>query len=394
MDSIYFSFDNLLQIVWWCLAAVVVSMFWLLVFYRRRLKLKGAITEPDDDNNDGADTATRFPNVSVIVYANDNPTALAGLLNKIFEQDYPASFEVIVVNDGSSEEVTDVVNRMTLEHPNIYVTFVPEDAHNLSRKKLAISLGVKGARYEVVMLTCAECGIESNNWMRHMAAPFTHGKDVVLGFAQLEGLRGVMNRYDQAATSVAWISAAAAGHPYRGLGYNLAYRRQLFFDAKGFSRSLTLHSGDDDLFINQITNKQNTAVVLTPGSVLRVNYFNPERGLRELRLRHSFTGRQLPHGSRWFFGLSTCAMWLWLAATVLGIVFSLPNALPACLFVAFIPMLWIPLVLAWRGTARKLNVKLSLWCLPALMLTRCVRNLRYKCICGRTSRRNYTWLQH
>jgi hypothetical protein len=50
--------------------------------------------------------------------------------------------------------------------------------------------------------------------------------------------------------------------------------------------------------------------------------------------------------------------------------------------------------LAWRGTARKLNVKLSLWCLPALMLTRCVRNLRYKCICGRASRRNYTWLQH
>ena len=389
MNDLYFSLNNVLPLVWLCAVVAVLSMVWLLTVYRRRVLLKGASVRHDSVVPGGD-----FPPLSVIVYTCDNPIGLSALLQQVFAQEYPAKFEVIVVNDGSSEDVTDVVNRFSMEHKNLYQTFVPDEAHNLSRKKLGISLGIKAARHPFVVLTCAECSIASSVWLREMAEPFTRGKEVALGYANIAGLKGAMNRFDEAAAAVKWISVALRGKPYRGTGYNIAYSRKLFFDAKGFSKSLTLHHGDDDLFVSSIATGDNTAVVLAPGSVLSVNDHNPEGILRELRLRHCFTGRFLPKVSARFFGFSTSVMWLWLAAVVLGIVFSLPNALPASFFVLTVPLLWVPLVISWSRTASGLGIKLPRWTLPWLMLFRCGRNLRYKLRCGRASRRNYTWLQH
>ena len=387
MNDIYFSLNNVLPLAWLCGVVTVVAMVWLLAVYRRRVSLTGAV-QPDAAS-DGGD----FPSLSVIIYTCDNPVGLSGMLEHVLAQDYPAPVEVIVVNDGSSEDVTDVVNRFSVVHRNLYQTFVPDEAHNLSRKKLGISLGIKAARNPFVVLTCAECSVASSVWLREMALPFTRGKEVALGYANISGLKGAMDRFDEAAAAVKWISAAMKGKPYRGTGYNIAYSRNLFFEAKGFSKSLTFHHGDDDMFVNQIANGDNTAVVLAPGSVLSVNDHNPGGMLRELRLRHCFTGRFLPKGSARIFGFSTLLMWMWLAAVVVGIIFSLPNALPALFFVAAIPALWIPLVIAWCNAASRLGIKLPVWSLPWLMLFRCGRNLRYKSRCGCASRRNYTWLQ-
>lgn len=389
MDSIYFSLYNLQPVVWICAVVAVAAMLWLLSVYRGRVvsvsdAAAGDVDEPDD---------AAFPPVSIIVHANDNAGALGAFLPEIFRQDYPAPFEVIVVNDGSAEDVRDLVDRLSLQYRNLYQTFVPEQAHNLSRKKLGISLGIKAARNPYVILTCAECRVASDRWLRFMATPFAKGKDVSLGFARIDGLGGMKNRYDEAATAVKWLSEALAGKPYRGIGYNIGYSRALFFEAKGFSRSLTFHYGDDDLFINQIATGGNTGVVLDPGSVLAVEWHDPRRLLRDLRMRHCFTERFLPKGASRFFAFSTIMLWIWLGAVVTGIVFSLPNALPACFFAALVPALWIPLVKAWRNAGAVLGIGLPAWRLPFAMMGRWRRSLNYGLRCGRTSRRNYTWLQ-
>lgn len=375
--------------MWICIGMAMLSMLWLLTAYRRRISLRH--TEGYYDTEDSCEA---FPPLSIIVYATNNPAGLGSLLTQILEQEYPSSFEVIVVNDGSNEDVDDVVNRFSIGHKNVYQTFVPDEAHNLSRKKLGISLGVKAARYPYVVLTSADCRIPSTDWLHAMALPFSQGKDIVLGFARFDKLKGCMNRFDEAATAVTWISAALHGKPYRGIGYNLAYRRQLFFDAKGFSKSLTLHHGDDDLYIRQIATGNNTAVVLSTGSVLAVDEHNPVAAFRESRLQHCFTGRFLPKGSALFLGFSTLMMWLWVASVAVGIMFALPNAFPACLLLVMIPTLWVPLSLAWQKSGKILGIKLGIAWLPFTMLFRFIRNMRYRALCGRASRRNYTWLQH
>jgi len=387
MGDIYFSIDNILPLVWICVGVALAAMLWLLTFYRSRVSLKGETSKAD------ADAGNELPAVSVVVYANDNAIALARMLPQVLEQDYPASVEVIVVNDGSVEEVTDVVNHLSVTHTNLYQTFVPDEAHNLSRKKLGISLGVKAAHNPYVVLTCAECEIGSAGWLRAMAGPFAKGKDVVLGFAYIAGLKGARNRFDEVLEGVKWLSAALRGNPYRGTGYNIGYSRKVFFDAKGFSRSLTFHYGDDDLFINQISTGDNCAVVLDGGSVLSVESHDPAKLFGELRLRHCFTARFLPKGTSRFFGFSSIMMWLWLAAVVVGIVFSLPNALPGCILLLSVPALWIQLGSVWRKSGARLGIELNPWLLPFVAMGRWTRTLRCKLMCGRASRRNYTWIQ-
>lgn len=366
----------------------LVAMTYLLTVYRRFTRLRPPKEEPEV-------TDDRLPGVSVIIHTRDNATELRAMLPEILVQEYPeGKMEVIVVNDGSADDVTDVVNYFSQRHRNLRITFVPEEAHNLSRKKLAISLGVKAAKKEVVVLTSAECRPASTNWLRLMASPFSMpgtGCDVVLGWAGIKGLSGSMLRFDEAARGTTWLSSALKSHPYRGTGFNLAYRRDLFFEAKGFSRSLNLQNGDDDIFINQIANRDNTSVVLSPDALMTVSFQRPGEAYKDLRLRHCFTQRKLPKRARRIVGSGTLAIWLWLAAVITGTVFSLPNWFPSCVFAAMIPALWIPLTANWLRTGRALGIRLSPTLLWWLMLWRWLPDLRCRLACGSSDRRNFTW---
>jgi len=132
-----------------------------------------------------SDDAPGWPAVSVIVYSQDEADALASLLPVILNQDYPAAFEVIVVNEGDSSDVRNTVEPMQLAYRNLYLTHTPDGARNLSRKKLAITLGVKAARYEVVVLTTVAAIIGSDKWLRAMTSQMVTdpARQIVLGYA-------------------------------------------------------------------------------------------------------------------------------------------------------------------------------------------------------------------
>lgn len=381
-----------MPIVWVSLAITLLAIMWLLTAYRGRLaKIRrtsqprsGEMPEPEPES---------WPGVSVIVHAQDSSRQLAAMLPAVLQQDYPGDFEVVVVNDGSSRDVTDVVNFLSNTYHNLHITFVPFEAHNLSRTKLGISLGIKAARYPYVIITTSLADIPSNAWLRLMAEPFARGKEVSLGTSRLTGIKGAMNRFDELEAQTIWLSAAMAGHPYRGTGYNIGYHRSLFFDAKGFSRSLTLHHGEDDIFISQIATPDNTAAVVDPAATIAVNRYMPVKALRDLRMQHTFTGRFISKGASRLFGFSTIMLWVWLAATATGVVMSLPNLLPSCVFLAAAIGLWTPLIAVWRHAARAQEMPLNAWALPWLLFWRWGRTLRYHLNCGRASRKNYTWIQ-
>lgn len=386
----YFSFHNINPIVWTSVGVAVVASIYLLTVYRwlTCIRYKEHRSTPPDEE---------LPGISVIIYTRDNASDLRRMLPAVLAQEYPAGkIEVIVVNDGSVEDVTDVVNYLGQQHRNLYITFVPDEAHNLSRKKLAVSLGIKAAKNPVVLLTTAECVPSSLRWAREMAAPFTAAggsKQIALGWGCVEDVKPAMLRFDMVARGATWLSAALHAHPYRGIAFNLAYTRDVFFNNKGFSRSLNLHSGDDDIFISEIARDDNTAVVLSPDARMEAHFKRPEAAYRDLRLRHCFTERKLPTVPRRMMGLSTIVLWLWVAAIAVGCTFSLPNWWPACGLLALIPAVCIPLTVNWLRTGNALGIKLT----PALvwweMLWRWIPNLKCKMSCGSRKRRNFTWLQ-
>ncbi|MBQ7258508.1 MAG: glycosyltransferase [Paludibacteraceae bacterium] len=209
-----------------------------------------------------------FPGVSVIISAHNESYNLSQYLQALLTQDYP-TFEVIVVDDGSEDNTREVVEYYLTQDPRLHMTFVPFGARVGSTKKLALTLGAKAAQYEWLLLTDADCRPESNHWIRTMMAQAT--KDIVLGFSPYFYDKGFVNRlvrFDTLFNGLHYLGAALCGHPYMGVGRNLAYRKSLFFESGGFTHLMTNRAGDDDLFVNHVATKTNTTVALNRESYM------------------------------------------------------------------------------------------------------------------------------
>lgn len=344
------------------------------------------------------DSYSHLPSVSIIVYADDEASHLKHLLTQLLNQEYLGNFEIIVVNDGASETTRDLVSQLELTYPNIYLTFTPDRSRNLSRKKLAITLGIKASRYEIITLVNANSRINSPHWLSLMARNFNENTDVVIGYAtpSVDADKSIGRRrraFDRVAEAVTYLSAAIGKSPYRGFSYNIAYRRKCFFDNKGFSNSLNLHYGDDDVFINEITNSRNTSVELSPESIVECHFDSVKEAHRILKRRYSYTARFIRKGARCFFGFCSLLFWTWLLASIAAIVISLPNLFPAAIIVVLSITLWIPVILTWRKAMSALKSRRMFLTIPWFIMTRPFYNARYKFNSRRNYRQNHTWIK-
>ena len=210
------------------------------------------------------------PGVSVIICARDEAENLRQNLVHILEQDYPA-FEVIVVNDGSTDESEILLNNLKEQYPHLRSTFVPYGAKNLSTKKLALTLGIKAAKNDWVLLTDADCVPQSKQWIAKMARNFNPGVEFVLGYSPYTIEKTALNKlitYDTLFNALQYLGFALRGKPYMGVGRNMAYRKEVFFRMKGFASNLHLRSGDDDLMVNSAANEFNTKIEVSNESIV------------------------------------------------------------------------------------------------------------------------------
>lgn len=210
------------------------------------------------------------PGVSVVVCARNEAHNLEAYLQSLLNQDYPA-YEVIVVNDGSQDDTQTILDRYEQEDARLRCTFVPANARMRSTKKLALTLAAKAAAYDYLLLTDADCRPESTHWISEMMAGFRDDHtQIVLGYGAYFADHSRVNRlvrFDTLYNGLLYLGAALCGHPYMGVGRNLAYRKDLFFSIGGFSSMAHQMAGDDDLFVNKVATARNTAVVVSRESV-------------------------------------------------------------------------------------------------------------------------------
>jgi glycosyltransferase involved in cell wall biosynthesis len=200
--------------------------------------------------------------VSVVVCGYNEEKHWEGLVEKLLEQDYP-NFEIVLVNDQSTDN-TKFVFKQWEYHPKIKLVDIREDIKKGLGKKFALTLGIKAAKYDYLLLTDADCYPRDNHWISSMVQHFSN-KTIVLGYGAYERTKGLLNkliRFDTFQVAMQYFSYALIGKTYMGVGRNLAYKKSLFFDNKGFASHLHLPSGDDDLFIKEVTNSNNTAISL------------------------------------------------------------------------------------------------------------------------------------
>lgn len=262
IGEIHFTY---IELSW--LLVLLVAFFFQLYFYLRYIA--GVLRQRRRIRKGKIKFQEHQPPVSVVICARDEEENLRKFLPLILEQDYP-EYEVIVVNDASMDYTDDYLSLMTKQYPNLHTTFVPAGATNLSTKKLGLTLGIKAARYDLLLFTDADCMPEGRNWITSMARNFNPGTEFVLGYGGYLKKKGLLNtliKYDTLFIALQYLGMAIARKPYMGVGRNLAYRSETFFRMKGFASTLHLQSGDDDLMVNRGATERNTAVEISSESV-------------------------------------------------------------------------------------------------------------------------------
>ena len=254
-----------------------------------------------------------LPPLSVILCARNEADNLRKVLPAILEQDYP-QFEVIVINDASTDETEDVLGFMEEKYPHLYHSFTPDSARYISHKKLALTLGIKASKYDWLVFTETNCIPASKDWLKLMARNFTSQTQVVLGYSGHDRTKGWLHKR---------VAFALAGKPYMGIGRNLAYRKELFFKQKGFSSYLNLQRGEDDLFINQIANSSNTRVETDFNATMRIQPVYRYKDWKEEKVSYMATARFYHGAQRYLLGFETLSRLLFYATCIAGIVFGI-----------------------------------------------------------------------
>lgn len=363
----------------------------------RALARKGKRLMADDSlpGNEGD-----LPGVSVIVYAKNEESRIREYINALRRQEYP-EFEIIVINDASIDNTAGIVEAMLEEDDRLRFSFVPESSRNVSRRKVAFTIGAKAARYPVLLITAANTEIPSPHWLRRMGAPFADpGVEVVIGTSvypkeRHTGAGRWYRQFDTMSVLSQWLGSALAGEPYRGDAYALAYRKQTFFDHNGFALTNRFVAGEDDIFINTIATPGNTVVALHPQAMLRrvlpADEY-PRLWLRE-KERYTFTQRYLDTWALRRQAAMSLSLWLGLISGVAASALALPDVLPACIMLLTGLLLWGYQICLYRRAARLMHSVCLFWSVPLFWLMRPLLNAVMRIRFSANKSTNYTW-QH
>ncbi|MEO6707421.1 MAG: glycosyltransferase [Ginsengibacter sp.] len=203
--------------------------------------------------------------VSVIICSRDEAANLVKNLPGALVQKYSTTHEVIVVNDNSFDESKYILEEFQRTFKQLQLIELKQEARFIPGKKFPLSVGIKTAKYEIVLLTDADCVPASELWMEKMQEGFHDGIEIVLGYGALHKKKGFFNkmiRWETFHTALQYLSYAQSGLAYMGVGRNLSYKKSVFFMHKGFSAHNHVPGGDDDLFINKAATQNNIAIVI------------------------------------------------------------------------------------------------------------------------------------
>jgi glycosyltransferase involved in cell wall biosynthesis len=251
----------------------------------------------------------------------------------------------------------------------MHVIEINEDKQMMQGKKFALTLGIKAAMYDVVLLTDADCRPTSSHWITEMTKGIGERKEIGLGFSGYKRYPGYLNkliRFDAFITGLNYLGFAKTGRPYMGVGRNLCYTKTAFFRIGGFRNHYKLASGDDDLFVKEASTSRNTQNVF---HVEAQTISEPHKTWAKwsFQKKRHFTTAPLYKGSIKF----SLMLWpltyfvLWMAAIALSIIYPEPFLWGVIGFV--ILMRYLVQFVVLNASCNKLKIsKDILWLFPLL----------------------------
>ncbi len=262
--------------------------------------------------------------VSVIICSRDEAANLVKNLPGALIQKYKTTHEVIVVDDNSLDESKYIIEEFQRKFRQLQLIELKQEARFIPGKKYPLSIGIKTAKYEIVLLTDADCVPASEFWIEKMQEGFTDGIEIVLGYGAMHKRKGFFNklvRWETFHTALQYLSYAKSGIAYMGVGRNLSYKKSVFFRHKGFSAHNHVPGGDDDLFINKAATKKNTAIVVDKDAfTLSDAPKNWKQWIRQ-KTRHYTTSKYYKAGHKFLLGLYAFSLFLFYPLFIAALFF-------------------------------------------------------------------------
>jgi len=329
--------------IFFCFCAVLaIQLFYYLYFFRRLAFYQPPVKKSSQE----------YP-VSVIICARDEAHNIAHNLPGILVQKYKTTHEVIVVNDNSTDETKYLLDEFRKMFKNLNPIPLKQEAKMIPGKKFPLSMGIKSAKYEVVLLTDADCVPASELWIQKMQDGYYDEKQIVLGYGTFHKKPGMLNkliRFETFHSALQYLSFALAGVPYMGVGRNLSYKKELFFNNKGFSAINHIPGGDDDLFINMVANKRNTAIVIEKDAHTLSEAAPTWSIWQKQKFRHYTTSKYYKAKHKFLLGLYSLTQVLLYPFTLAAILFY-----NWWLALALFALRMIVLGIVWFKSMKKLN---------------------------------------
>lgn len=254
--SITFNYNSLSFIILIVFAACLViqllyhwAVFSRVAFYKRHARPKlDEELEP----------------VSIVLCARDAYQYLVDLIPALLKQDYP-DFEIVVVNDCSDDETEEYLKDLERSEPRIKPVQLKQHLNFFNGKKFPLSMGIKSAQNDLIVLTDCNCMPVNDQWLRSVVNRYNNRTEIVIGYSPYVQKKSSLNRimrFDALQNGLLYLSAALNRHAYMGIGKNLSYRKELFYRNQGFISHYKTSVGDDDLFVSQVATKKNTEVLI------------------------------------------------------------------------------------------------------------------------------------
>ncbi|MGN0234662.1 MAG: glycosyltransferase [Bacteroidaceae bacterium] len=313
---------------------------------------------------------TCYPPVSIVMTVHNQARNLRQNLPTILTQDYPAPFEVIIVDMNSDDDTRKLLERMEEQYVHLHHTFCPDTARDISLSRLALTLGFRSACYEWVLIMTPDACPHSNEWLTGMAQSMSKDVDAVQGFVyyeQPQGWSGIKQHFFRLWQQSIWMPWCTHFTPYRADDSCLAYRKSLFMKHQGFASNFSLRYGAADLLVNHNVTRKRMGLALKPQDKLQEAQHSTQEWEQQrmffMETRHHMRHKLLY--CMWYATrLNACHIW------ILPAIYTLLFLQPHIYIMYSFGIMWflslLTACLSWHIMARSLHVSSYALLLPIL----------------------------
>lgn len=268
--------------------------------------------------------------VSVLIAARNEEKNIEKLLESLKKQSFSKElFEVIIVNDHSTDNTDEIINDFINKNKELDVKLLKAEK---TGKKHAISQALHTAINELVIVTDADC-VLNDLWIESIVGFYQEEKcKMILApvlLSPAENLFEKMQVLEHLSLIGSTAGSASIGFPVMCNGANMAYERKAALEVEKFRKDFDIPSGDDMFLLEQFVKcygHNNVKFLLSKSAVVKTKTCKT--------IKDFFRQRR-----RWVSKTKSYTSWKVIVTALIVLFFNL-SIISLLVSAFFVPALW------------------------------------------------------